>query len=136
MAWGDAGDDWLEGGAGDDRLTGGDGADSLTGDAGNDILVGNAGADRFLFYNGSGNDRIDFFWVSHGDKILIRGEINGTNIRTASDALAATHDVGNDAVLDLGAGNSVTLVGVHVAGLSTGVFEVFSPAGPPGGVVT
>lgn len=52
------GDDTLDGGAGADRLIGGVDADLLTGGADNDLLLGQGGADRFIFGDAHGADRI------------------------------------------------------------------------------
>lgn len=117
-----AGNDEIDGGAGDDVLDGGDGADDLDGDAGNDslyggagndllnggagddLLMGGAGSDVFEFYRGSGRDVIADF--TNG---IDRIEIDGLG-RAAVEALIGTaRQVGRDVLLDLGAGNSITL---------------------------
>jgi Ca2+-binding RTX toxin-like protein len=122
--WGDEGADWIQGDDGNDRLTGGGGDDFLIGGIGADTLVGNAGADTFFFDNGSGLDQIQFFFVSHHDRIRIVSDVNGSGILTAQDAYAHTTDTANGAVVDLGAGNSILLVGVHPDAITAGVFEI------------
>ncbi|MBI2770852.1 MAG: hypothetical protein HYX47_14600 [Burkholderiales bacterium] len=124
MIWGDDGADWIQGDAGNDRLTGGAGDDFLVGGGGADILVGNAGADTFYFDAASGADRIDFFWVSHHDRIRIQSNVNGSGILAAGDAYAATTDTADGALVDLGGGNTVLLLGVHRDAISAAVFEV------------
>ncbi len=124
MLWGDAGADWLQGDGGNDRLTGGEGDDFLVGGAGSDILVGNLGQDTFWFQSGSGTDRIEFFWTHHDDRIRIDADVNGSGILTADDAYARTTDTADGAVVDLGAGNTITLVGVHLDAIHAGIFEV------------
>lgn len=130
MLWGEGGDDVLWGGIRNDRLTGGDGNDVLQGSLGNDTLVGNAGADRFRFTGNDGDDTIEWFWTSHQDVLEIADGINGTDIHGGADVLARTSQVGNDAVIDLGAGNTVTLVGIQVASLSESAFYVYSGTNP------
>lgn len=112
------------GGLGRDHIEGNDGHDTLVGGTGNDTLVGNAGADTFYFDAGSGQDRLEFFWVSHGDRIRIQSNVNGSGIFTAADAYAATTDTPDGALVNLGGGNSVLLVGVHANAISASVFEV------------
>jgi Ca2+-binding RTX toxin-like protein len=129
MLWGEGGDDQLQGAGGNDRLTGGDGNDLLIGAGGNDILIGNAGADRFRFSGITGNDSIEWFRMSHGDLIEIAQGINDT-IYSEADAMARLHQVGDDAVLDLGGGNSLTLVGVQASAITAGAFHVYSPSSP------
>jgi Ca2+-binding RTX toxin-like protein len=124
MIWGDAGADWIQGDAGNDRLTGGDGDDFLVGGAGSDILVGNLGVDTFYFQQGSGTDRIEWFWVHHFDKIRIDSNVNGSGILSAQDAYAATTDTADGALVDLGGGNTVLLVGVALQSITPGIFEV------------
>ncbi|HEX2543717.1 MAG TPA: calcium-binding protein [Ramlibacter sp.] len=122
--FGGEGADWLQGDAGDDQLTGGGGDDFLVGGTGIDTLVGNAGADTFFFDAGSGQDRLEFFWVSHDDKIQIRSNVNGSGILTAQDAYAHTTDTADGAMIDLGGGNTVVLVGVQASAISAAVFEI------------
>jgi Ca2+-binding RTX toxin-like protein len=129
MLWGDAGNDQLQGAGGNDRLTGGDGDDLLIGAGGNDTMIGNAGADRFRFSWGTGNDTIEFFRPSHGDLIEIGQGVNDT-IYSEADVMARLHQVGADTVLDLGAGNTVTLIGVQAAALTVDSFHVYSPSSP------
>nr|WP_072281405.1 calcium-binding protein [Rappaport israeli] len=59
VLYGYAGDDNLMGGLGNDRLYGGSGDDWLSGGKGEDVLVGGAGNDRYDYFLGDGNDRID-----------------------------------------------------------------------------
>lgn len=61
---GQDGSDRLYGGDGNDRLRGGNGNDVLFGGKGNDVLVGGAGADRFIFDNNGGLDRVTGYELS------------------------------------------------------------------------
>jgi Ca2+-binding RTX toxin-like protein len=116
------GDDTLNGGDGNDLLVGMDGVDWLTGGAGNDGLSGGAGSDSFIFANSSGVDVIYDFSGAGGDKIQLIVGINGSGIVNGTTALASTADVGGNAVVDLGAGATITLVGVLKSSLSAGDF--------------
>lgn len=118
---GSAFDDYLYGNSSANILTGGDGADHLEGRGGNDTLYGGAGDDTFVYAAGSGVDTISGFegaGATGGDVIQIASSIYSTA------AIALTHVTygGGEAVLDLGAGNSVHLVGV--TGLIAGDFTI------------
>jgi Ca2+-binding RTX toxin-like protein len=106
---GGAGNDVLSGDAGSDVLLGGAGNDLLSGGAGDDVLVGGAGNDVFLFTGGGGNDVVLDF--TPGEDILqISSGINGQDIHSADDLASRVTQVGNNVVVDLGHGDSVTLV--------------------------
>ncbi|MFO1327858.1 MAG: calcium-binding protein [Rubrivivax sp.] len=105
---GGAGPDVLMGGDGDDVLIGGDGDDVLDGGAGDDILIGGAGNDTYL----NGEIAIEGF-AAGADRIDLRA-VAGLGF----DALMRqSHMEGADAVLDLGNGEHVTLIGVSLAQL-------------------
>lgn len=100
---GGIGNDFIRGGKGDDTIIGEAGNDTIFGDKGNDLLNGGTGANIFVFNADSGIDIIEDF-VSGTDKIQISSSV----VATASAAVAA-FSVG---VLDLGAGNTITFVGI------------------------
>ena len=113
---GGGGNDDLLGGAGRDTLVGGGGADVLSGGKGFDILTGGAGADRFLFASGQGNNRItDFAATNNAEKIDL---VQVTAITGMAD-LRANHmtQVGDDVVINDGAGLTITLADVVLADL-------------------
>ncbi|GLK75510.1 hypothetical protein GCM10008171_07640 [Methylopila jiangsuensis] len=136
---GAAGNDTLLGGGGNDVINGGSGNDRLYGDAGNDTLVGGKGHDRF--YGGAGNDRMtgnvgyDIFTFANtsghdtitdfvagpakGDVISL---LSSTGLDSFADVLAATHDVGGNAVITINANTSITLLGVTEASLHANDF--------------
>jgi Ca2+-binding RTX toxin-like protein len=107
--------DTLTGDSGANILNGGDGDDILNGGAGIDTLLGGNGADKFLFDHGTGQDTVGDF-VSGTDKLDLTafGFADFTAVQTA------THDVGGNAVIDLGGGDSVTLTGVTSSQLQSG----------------
>ena len=111
IVYGDLGNDTVHGGKDDDQLFGGAGDDILFGDLGNDTLIGNEGHDIFAFEPGSGNDTILDFELpgaAYGDIIQIASSVMGSR----EQVLAAVTYSGGNAILDLGGGNHVTLVGV------------------------
>jgi Ca2+-binding RTX toxin-like protein len=122
---GSAFDDVLNGDGGANALSGGAGLDEIYGGGGNDLLTGGTGADEFVFDIASGKDKIRDFSVSEGDVIQLVNNINGSGIVDSASAFAHVHDVSGNAVLDLGGGNTVVLLGVHTADLSAASFYVF-----------
>ncbi|TAD87470.1 MAG: hypothetical protein EAZ99_17535 [Alphaproteobacteria bacterium] len=79
--------------------------------------------DQFLFTSGSGNDRILDFRPGE-DRILLSSNLNGTGITTVEQVLARITVVGGSSVVDLGGGNSITLVGVLPTQLSSNSFQI------------
>ncbi|HEX2117407.1 MAG TPA: M10 family metallopeptidase C-terminal domain-containing protein [Alphaproteobacteria bacterium] len=124
LLYGWDGDDTLNGEAGDDFLFGEAGADTLVGGSGNDALAGGLGANVFVFGAGSGfDDILDF--EPGVDKIAI---VAGTaGIATAQGAFVhLSADVDGTAVLNLGDGNAVTLIGVSAAQITAGDFSILT----------
>lgn len=114
-----------------DKITGTDFADLIYSSNKDEIFVGNAGADHFVITDGSGKDVVyDFRAGSGGDVItleLLAGDVDGLNalnIKTASDLKALAVQQASDVYFDLGAGNSLTLIGVKLDDLVLANFEV------------
>jgi hypothetical protein len=122
---GDANDE-LSGGAGNDFLYGGKGDDRLIGGAGNDYLKGNAGNDRFVFdQDAGGRDTIGDFNKHGTDTIEIKANLGGGGPASAAQVIAsATADADGDAVLHIGKGLDITLLGVHTTDLKAGMFHM------------
>ena len=119
--FGGQGSDLVDGGSGNDVLFGNRGTDTLSGGSGNDVLAGGAGADLFVFDSGSGADTIAD-WEA-GDMIQLTSGLNGsgiTDFATLSQALSDS--ASGDAVIDLGDGNSISLIGVSSSTLSSDGF--------------
>jgi len=116
------GNDRLLGGDDNDTMLGGGGRDTLTGGAGDDRLVGGSQNDRFNFAPGSGADLIVDFagGAGPGDVIGLIGW--GAAFDDFTDVLAAASQVGNNVVIDLGGGDSITLQGVTLAALNADDF--------------
>ena len=119
LMFGNSFDDTLDGGEGNDRLNAGGGDDVLWGREDNDTLKGGAGADEFVYSGNDGDDVILDFEVGI-DTMLI---IFDAPLDNFSQTIAATRQQGNDAVIDLGGGDSVTLRGVNRDDLSGSDFE-------------
>jgi len=96
----------VRGGQGDDVIDGGAGNDWMAGDRGNDTVTGGAGADKFYFFAGAAIDRITDFSSVSGDRVLL----------DAGQAYALSYTA-EGAVIDLGNGDQMILVGVTQASL-------------------
>jgi Ca2+-binding RTX toxin-like protein len=104
---GGSGADVVRGGQDNDSITGGAGNDWLSGDRGSDTLTGGTGADIFHSWNAAGVDRITDFNVAQGDHVLLDA---GT--------IYSLNQAGADAVVDMGGGNQVILVGINLNSLT------------------
>ncbi|MEP1962400.1 calcium-binding protein [Tateyamaria sp.] len=117
---GNAGNDTLNGNGGADTLNGGNDADVLNGGIGNDVLTGGGGNDVFIFEDGFGNDTIVDFAASNAEGIdlsAVSAIINFNDLRTNH-----LTQVGNDAVIDDSAGNTITIENFNVVDLGNGDF--------------
>lgn len=102
---------FLDGGKGKDTLIGGNEDDTLSGGADKDTLFGGGGEDTFVFTSGGGRDLVMDF--QDGDILQIQRNINGLHIKNATDLACRVHsDRDGNAVIDLGRGDSITLVDV------------------------
>ena len=129
---GGAGDDTLidasskgnlfDGGSGADRLTGNTGADMFIGGAGNDSITTGSGVDVIAFNRGDGVDTVAV--ASGSDNIVSLGGA----IRYADLALGKG---GNDLILHLGKGESITFKGWYSStnARSVGTLQVMTEGG-------
>ena len=123
---GSDGANYIAGATGADTIYGAGGNDTLVGGAGNDVFYGGLGGDVFQYQAGSNADSIMDFARSQGDLIALQSGINGSAITSAASALAATTAGANGyAVINLGAGHSITLVGVAATAVDASYFYVF-----------
>jgi Ca2+-binding RTX toxin-like protein len=97
------------GGLGDDGILTGTGNDTLWGNEGNDSMLGGAGADRYAFAAASGNDQVDGFSFSEGDRLDLQGQT--FTLGTSADG---------DVVLLLAGGGTIELNGITPASFSPG----------------
>ncbi|MGA0604807.1 M10 family metallopeptidase [Phenylobacterium sp. VNQ135] len=104
---GGVGNDWVRGGQGDDSIQAGAGDDFIAGDRGSDTIFGGAGADRFHSFGEAGIDRIEDFSAADGDRLNL---LAGTTYTVTQS--------GADAVVSMGGGGMVVLVGVQVSSLT------------------
>ncbi len=118
---GRGGSDLLDGAGADDKLYGYSGNDTLIGGAGNDTLTGGSHNDRFVFSGAFGHDVIQD--MNAGAFIRDVIEINGFGpaFDSFAEILAATTDIGGNAVIDIN-GNTITLAGVAKAQLDANDF--------------
>jgi uncharacterized delta-60 repeat protein len=122
IIYGLGGNDTVYGGSGDDSLFGQDGNDVLIGGTGNDLLSGGSGNDTFRFVDGFGADHVtDFDPTGSSDLIDLTGAAN-PNWTSFADVQANMTQVGADTVIDLGNGNTITLIGVTATNLTAGDF--------------
>jgi Ca2+-binding RTX toxin-like protein len=118
ILYGDDGGNVIYALAGDDRLVGG---------AGDDRLYGGSGADLFAFDSASGRDLVmDFQATGAGrDVIAIERNVNGSGVTDYASLMAHAQDGATGVFLDLGGGNGVTLLDVHVANLTSDLFSFY-----------
>jgi len=122
LLYGWDGDDTLNGVAGDDFLFGEAGADTLIGGAGDDALAGGLGANTYVFGAGSGIDQVLDFEPGIDTISIATGTAGITSAQGALARLSA--DADGTAVLDLGGGNSVTLIGVSAVQVTADDFSI------------
>ncbi len=116
VVFGGTGRDALYGDAGDDYLIGRGGFDVLVGGAGNDLLNGGFNSDTFIFEDNFGNDIIeDFASTIDAERIDLSAVTEFTDFTDLMDNHVS--QVGADVLIDDGAGNTITLLGVSVLDL-------------------
>ena len=148
MIFGNTGRDTITGGAGDDTIFGGKeydiiyggeghdriytdlGGDDVWGDAGNDTIYVEGDEEDWVFFgSGSGQDRIDGFDATTGDRIFIVRHINNTDIvdfATLVDRIA--DDQFGNAIVDLGGANYFRLTDVDLTQADAGWFAFYDPS--------
>ena len=98
-----------------DIVSGGtNGNDTLYAATGDDVLIGGGGDDLFVF--GDGDDTItDFTAGASTDDVI--GLAGVTAVNSFQDVQDNASQVGGDTVIDLGGGDSVSLIGVNLVDL-------------------
>lgn len=77
------------------------------------ILQGTSAADDFaVAENFAGMVRVENFSSADGDRIVLPASLNELNFASAEDVLARSRTEGEDLVIDLGLGQTLTVVGV------------------------
>ena len=121
MLEGEDGNDKLFGLGGNDVLEGDKGRDKLDGGNGDDVLTGGGQADLFIFTGDFGNDTITDFQTGGTKEKIDLSDI--TSIVSFNDLKKHhTTNVDGHAVIDDGAGNTITLDGVLKGDLSANDF--------------
>ncbi len=106
---GGGGNDALYGGADNDTLTGGLGSDLIVGGTGDDILVGGVDIDTFLFIEGDGVDVINDFEV--GTDVIDLADFRFNGVDDFEQTIVPGQN-GDDNLIDLGNGQTITVKGV------------------------
>jgi len=97
--------------------------DVRTSTAAGETLTGGAGDDLFVFANGSGADRVLNFSTAAGSgDVIDLSAVTNPDWTTFADLQAHMTQVAADTLIDLGGGNSITLVGVAPQNLSASDF--------------
>ncbi|MBY5931439.1 hypothetical protein KUV51_00390 [Tateyamaria omphalii] len=107
------GDDILRGDAGNNTIWGGNGDDVIYGRSGSDVLSGGGGADTFHFRPHYGEDIIVGF-----EDNLDAIDLTRFGFASMADVNALSMQVGDDVVLDLGNGDTLTVRDMTFAELS------------------
>ena len=110
-------------------------ADLILGSSAKEIFTGGDGSDHLVVGDGSGVDQAQGFVAGAGGDVLsiLLGAndtdgLNGTKIDTVSGIMAHAAQQGSDTLVDLGAGNSILLVGVSSSSLTAANFEIVHAA--------
>jgi Ca2+-binding RTX toxin-like protein len=122
---GEEGNDGIAGNDGNDELLGGRGRDFLIGGAGRDEMEGGLGSDKFVIRLGTGVDIIED--LQSNDRIDLRD----FGFDSSEDVIAASRQLGHDAVIDLGNGDKLILEDSRVSHLDAAQFIVSSAATGP-----
>ncbi|MBB4427364.1 Ca2+-binding RTX toxin-like protein [Bradyrhizobium sp. CIR48] len=101
--------DVILGDANANALDGRDGNDRIDGRGGADTLTGGNGADTFVYADSDGADTITDFNRTQGDTIDLTG-LSG--FFTLADVQSKVTVSGGNTIIDVGSGNTLTLIGV------------------------
>lgn len=113
------------------RLDGNEASNTLDGMGGNDWLTGGDGDDTFVIRKGEGNDTVTDFHPGAASGELIR--LDGFSFTDGAAVLAAATQQGEDVVIALGDGQTLTLKGIQLSALTASDFDLVNIP-PPGGV--
>ncbi len=109
----------------DDIIQGGSGNDYIGGGSGNDVLTGGSGNDIFAFGGGGGQDLVLDFTKGE-DILLIARNINGLDISAPEDLVDRVIDLNGNAMIDLGNGDTITLMNVSASDIQENPGQYFS----------
>lgn len=109
---------------GADTLNSREGDDILIGLAGDDTLTGGAGNDTFIVSRGSGADTIlDFVSGANTDDVI---ELRGFGLTSLAAVKAVSSETAGNLFIDLGGGDSITLVNTALASIHQDDFTFFA----------
>lgn len=124
--FGGTGDDIVDGGTGNDSIDGGTGNDRIQAGAGDDTLTGGAGNDTYILETGGGSDVVtDFSLVDtnsdgfYDDQIDVGDLVNGQGGPVTGWDVVVTDDGSGNARLTFPSGETLTLLGVAPAQMSS-----------------
>ena len=109
---------------GDDDIFGGSGADFLVGGLGNDELYGGLGADKFRFLSDMDED-IVFDFTDNVDTLSFDDALWGGGLSEMQVVDTFATVVADETILDFGAGNILTVIGVTDITLLYDDIEIF-----------
>ncbi|MEL7487294.1 MAG: calcium-binding protein, partial [Pseudomonadota bacterium] len=112
---GSAGGDLLDGRGGDDAIYAGAGEDTINGGAGDDFLSGGGDNDIFVFAPGTDDDLIADFSSGAGAGDVVDLSAFGTAFDSFAEILDRMVEIGDDVVLDLGDGDTLTFANKTLA---------------------
>jgi hypothetical protein len=124
ILFGDVGNDTVSGRGGNDFLYGGAGNDRLAGGKGDDYLKGGAGNDTFVFDGQSGGRNTIGDFQPDADVIEVKANLGGNGLQTAAQVIGTATMEGDAAVLHLGNGIEITLLGITPAELKADMFHM------------
>ncbi len=118
---GGRGDDYVDGGNGKDLVFGGGGNDVIVAGRGNDTLSGGAGFDTFVFADLDGVNYVSAFDLDDRETI----DLSAVSRITGFNDLVHNHmsQVGNQTVIDDGAGLRIVLLRIDMDDLGAGDFD-------------
>ena len=92
-----------------------------------DTLTGGGGHDEFHFKSNAGVSVITDFITTGDNSDILDLKKAGLTVTSFADLMTHVTEVGSDAVVDLGGGNTVTLKGVDMTTLTAANFEFAAP---------
>jgi hypothetical protein len=116
--------DYLFGGSGADQLIGGAGDDVIVAGSGSSTMTGGGGSDTFVLREGGGNVTITDFRA--GDSIRLE-HYSAQSFAALQSAMTQS---GNDVVIHLDAGQTLTIQNTTVSALTAGEFAFSGPVYP------
>lgn len=109
----------IDGGGGSDFIAGLASNDTLIGQGGNDTATGGTGNDQFWFFIGDGADEITDFVAGSATDDVIRIFGRGAALDSFSELMALASQIGSNVFINLGGGDSITLLNVTLGNLDT-----------------